>query len=277
MRFLITKALSIKLQGPYVDMVRAYNDISQVKKQVTENRNKVEQFHQCVYNVAVTLAAKVGVLECKPRTFQGRQSHRANPDNNSPSDFYRLTITIPILDHLKSQLEDRFDDSSISSRLLMEFIKLLPSEIFKNKSQVGRHDIATLIDCYTDDLPSEYTIDVELQAWLLKWKDNVESPKHNTAPKALAKADKIIFPNLYTLLHVAVTSPVTSVVCERSISSLHFIKSSLRATMTNSRMNALAIMFIHHQLAAKLVPEVVVNKFAARNSRKMHLNDLCYS
>ena len=41
---LITKALSIKLQGTYVDMVRAYNDISLVKKQITENRNKVEQF-----------------------------------------------------------------------------------------------------------------------------------------------------------------------------------------------------------------------------------------
>ena len=54
----------------------------------------------------------------------------------------------------------------------------------------------------------------------MKWRDNAESPKHNTAPKALAKADKIIFPNLQ-LLHVAVTSPVTSVVCERSISFLN--------------------------------------------------------
>ena len=135
--------------------------------------------------------------------------------------FYRLTITIPILDHLNSQLEERFDGSSVSSKLLTEFIKLLPSEIFKNKSQVERRDIASIIGCYTDDLPSEYAIDVELQAWVMKWRDNAESPKHNTAPKALAKADKIIFPNLHTLLHVAVTSPVTSVVCERSISFLN--------------------------------------------------------
>ena len=73
-----------------MDMVRAYNDISLVKKQITENRNKVEQFHQHVYNVAMTLAAKVGVLECMPRTFQGRQSHRANPDSNSPQIFIDL-------------------------------------------------------------------------------------------------------------------------------------------------------------------------------------------
>ena len=83
----------------------------------------------------MTLAAKVVVSECMPHTFQGRQSHRANPDSNSPSDFYRLTITIPILDHLNSQLEERFDGSSVSSKLLTEFIKLLPSEIFKNKSK----------------------------------------------------------------------------------------------------------------------------------------------
>ena len=47
--------------------------------------------------------------------------------------------------------------------------------------------------------------------------------------------------------------------------------------MTNSRMNALEMMFIHRKLATELDPEVVVNEFATWNNRKMHLKDLCYS
>ena len=37
--------------------------------------------------------------------------------------------------------------------------------------------------------------------------------------------------------------------------------------MTNSRMNALAMMFIHQKLATELDPEVVVNEFATWNNR----------
>ena len=124
---------------------------------------------------------------------------------------------------------------------------------------------------HPNNLPSDYAIDVELQAWFIKWKDNPESIKYNTAPKALAKADVDFFPNLYTLLRIASTSPVTSVVCERSISTLGLLKPVLRSTMSNSRMNGLALMFIHRTLATNLNPQTVVNRFSSCNNRRMHL------
>ena len=268
---LITKGLSIKLQGPYVDMVRAYNDIAGVKKQVTENRNMAEEFHQRVYDIAIALADEVGVSECMRRTLQGRQQHRANPESSTCLEYYRRTLTIPVLDHLHAQLEERFNDNSDSSKFLMEFIKLLPSEIHEKMQQLDSSDIANIVEYYEDDLPSDYAIDVELQAWFIKWKDNPESIKYNTAPKALAKADVDFFPNLYTLLRIASTSPVTSVVCERSISTLRLLKPVLRSTMSNSRMNGLALMFIHRTLATNLNPQTVINRFSSCNNRRMHL------
>lgn len=53
-----------------------------VKKQIADNRNKVDEFHQRIYNVAVSLADKVhvDVSECIPHILQGRQIHRANPE-----------------------------------------------------------------------------------------------------------------------------------------------------------------------------------------------------
>ena len=271
---LMTKGLSIKLKGTYVDIVRAHKEVTLVKKQVEENRSKVDDFHQRIYTAALTLAGKVGILEDMPRIHQGRQQHRANPVASSPSDFYRRTITVPMLDHLQNQLNERFDDSSESSNSLKEFMALLPSEIAGKEQQLARTDVARIVNLYKDDLPSEYAIDLELQAWSLKWKGNSESTKYNTIPNALAKADKMLYPNLHILFSIGATLPVTSAVCERSISTLRLLKPAMRSTMTNARMNGLAMMFVHRELADALELQAVVDEFATRHSRRMHIQDL---
>ena len=97
---LITKGLSIKLQGTYVDTVRAYREVSLVKRHNEENWQKVDEFHQCIYNTALTLADKVGIVEDMPRIIQGKQQHGANPDASTLSDFYCQTIAVPLPDHL---------------------------------------------------------------------------------------------------------------------------------------------------------------------------------
>ena len=139
---------------------------------------------------------------------------------------------------------------------------LLPCEIDGEEQQLTRTDIARLVNIYEDDLPSEYAIDLELQAWGLKWKGNSESTKCNTTPKAMAKADKMLYPNVYTLLSIGATLPVTSAVCERSISVLRFVKPAMQSTMTNVRLNGLAMMFIHRELADDLELQAGVDEFA---------------
>ena len=97
----------------------------------------------------------------------------------------------------------------------------------------------------------------------------------NTIPKALAKADKLLYPNLHALLSIGATLPVTSVVCERLISTLRFLKPAIRSTLTNARMNGLAMMiFVHRELASNLELEAVVSEFVVRHSRRMELHDL---
>jgi len=43
--------------------------------------------------------------------------------------------------------------------------------------------------------------------------------------------------------------------------------------MTNSRIYAFTMMFVHHKLIFKLDPEVILNEFAIHNNGRMHLND----
>ena len=56
----------------------------------------------------------------------------------------------------------------------------------------------------------------------MKWKHHPEAKEINTFPKALAALNKSTFPNLFILLRIGATLPVTSATCERSISILRF-------------------------------------------------------
>ena len=102
-----------------------------------------------------------------------------------------------MLDHLNSQLEERFPDTSLC--YINEFLNLLPSKLCEFDT-FGRENIPTLITLYIDDLPEDYAIDMVLQAWYLKWKHHSKAKEINTHPMALAALDKATFPNLSILL-----------------------------------------------------------------------------
>ena len=55
---------------------------------------------------------------------------------------------------------------------------------------------------YKDDLPEEYTSDMEVQAWHLKWKDDSNAKDINTMPKVLAVTNKTVFPNLFVVFQI---------------------------------------------------------------------------
>ena len=65
-----TKALSIKLQGRYVDVVSAYNHLSLVLTTLKSARENIDSVHACMYNRAMKMAFTVNVQESLPRTHQ---------------------------------------------------------------------------------------------------------------------------------------------------------------------------------------------------------------
>ena len=80
----------------------------------------------------------------------------------------------------------------------------------------------------------------ELDLWRTKWKSEDVKAKQST--KALGFVDKDY---IYVILVISVTLPITSCECERTISMLKLLKTSLRSTMGNDRLNGLALMLIH--------------------------------
>ena len=102
-----TKGLSIQLQGKYVDVAHAYRDIEQVKSTLLNARRNVESFHKSTYGDAKQVAATVGIKESAARLASGQQ-HGTNIHADNCLQYYQRNLTIPLLDHLIAELNNRF-------------------------------------------------------------------------------------------------------------------------------------------------------------------------
>ena len=77
---------------------------------------------------------------------------------------------------------------------------------------------------------------------------------------------------MMTALRILGTIPVATCECERSISALGRLKSYLRTTMTEERLNDLAMLHVHSDIEIDL--DAVINDFANRENRKIKLKNI---
>ena len=76
------------------------------------------------------------------------------------------------------------------------------------------------------------------------------------------------FPNVETALRIYLTLPVANCESERSFSKLKRIKSEIRSSMKQTRLNALAIMSIESDVLRRLDFKEIIHTFAAEKARK---------
>lgn len=80
---------------------------------------------------------------------------------------------------------------------------------------------------------------------------------------------QVVVPNLAVALRIILTAPVTVAAGERSFSKLKLIKNYLRTTMTQERLNHLAIISIEKEVAKNIGLADVIKDFAAAKARKI--------
>lgn len=87
--------------------------------------------------------------------------------------------------------------------------------------------------------------------------------------EALGECNKEIFPNVHILLKILVTLPVTTCSSERSFSTMKRLKTYLRNSTSESRLNGLALMSVHRRI--NVPTEEVIDLFAAQKARRLNL------
>ena len=85
--------------------------------------------------------------------------------------------------------------------------------------------------------------------------------------KAINMAKTSLFPCILQLLSLLAVLPVTTCSCERSISSLRCLKTYLRSTMVNPRLNGLALLHVHY--AVQVDADDVIRRFLLMRPRSI--------
>ncbi|XP_062519282.1 uncharacterized protein LOC134194370 [Corticium candelabrum] len=122
----IAECLQARLQELYFGFKKV-DEVVQFYKRI---RNDVDVEHNRIYAKAKKLAADIGSDEAMPRIMKRKQT-RANPTVLLPYDYWRVTLTIPFLDSILSELESRF---ASDKRAHFELCVLVPEVIAKNES-----------------------------------------------------------------------------------------------------------------------------------------------
>ncbi len=126
-----------------------------LKTSTVNVRNSIDSYHYQWYEIALVLAQKVGPKESKPRTV-GRQTTRENHPYKTVSEYYKRIITIPLIDHLFSSLDERFDIDSVNVYLGLSIVPTKMVSLINNGVDwKAKFKIACEAGALAQDLGSE--------------------------------------------------------------------------------------------------------------------------
>jgi len=105
-------------------------------------------------------------------------------------------------------------------------------------------DLERLLEIYQEDIGHRAAVVPEVQR-VNKWKNEDVSTVLSSAIEALCACHADIYPNVYILLTILGTLPLSTATSERSFSTMRRFKTYLRSSIGNEQMTGLALLSIH--------------------------------
>ena len=221
------------LQGKLQEMYFGFKKIEEVKQLYLEIRDKVDEEHTKIYGKAKKLADDIECEEKMPRIIKGRQT-RPNPEVSTPTEYWRVAITIPFHDSVISEMESRF---SLDKRAHYELCTLVP-EVINTVSDLETTE-KVLVEKWKHLMPSADNFQSELGRW--KRHCSVITEEKSVTNILCKDADPVFYSNVRELLTILAVLPIGSVQAERSFSCLRQIHTWLRNRMTGDRLGNLGV------------------------------------
>ena len=257
------------LQSSSIDILCALEEITSLKSLGQKLRNEVDSVHKEWYNMALDPAKAVDVEEWKPRSC-AKQINRDNVPFSDISEYYKRTVTVPLLDNFVTDVNTRFNTEAVTA---YQGLSVLPARVvrkepIKSKS-TWKEQFFNFAEFYQDDLPHFISLNGELDLWENDWLNSkIEIP--NSISLTLKLVNYPGYSNIKESLKILATLSITSCERERSFSSLKLLKSFNRSTMLTERLNGMALLYIHQDRE----PDIgrILNKFTQMKDRRLELN-----
>ena len=187
---------------------------------------------------------------------------------NLQRNYLESTIILSIVDQAISSLTTRFEQyqgyqknfgflftsdelQSLDNQSLKSSCENLEAALSKDgKSDIDANDLYVELKFLQDFIPKENMGPVEILKFL---------KRHDC------------FPNATIAYRVLLTIPVTVASAERSFSKLKLLKSYLRSTMTQERLNDLAMIALESDILEKIDYKSIIEDLISRNPTRMRL------
>ena len=170
-------------------------------------REHIDSHHSTWFREIEKMCTKVGTEACIPRRC-GRQIHRSNFPSETPSKYFRCCISVPLLDHLISEMNSRF-----SQQTALLGTSIVPTVIVTLSANECCLKVCPLADMYHGDLPSPDCPESELHCWHTKWHQHQTEHGRKSLPSMIAETLRHVsamYPNIRVLACILGTLPVTT-------------------------------------------------------------------
>ena len=167
-----TYSLTVELQRRKIDILESIKQINLLKTRLNELRESVDDFHDQYYNEGLELCRLVGVegVEHLARLCK-RQTMRANYPVSTTRDYYRVKLTIPLLDYLIDQIEFRFPSKMCD---LYRGFYVVPGVFLHCEDLDWKTEFMKFVEAYREDMPKYRSIHAELGLWETSWRKGFE-------------------------------------------------------------------------------------------------------
>ena len=87
----------------------------------------------------------------------------------------------------------------------------------------------------------------------------------------MTSAEKTLLSEVVLVMKLILVMPATNATSERSFSAMRRLKSYLRGTMSQERLNHLMVLHVHKDLTDDLVLTDVANEFVSKCDRRLQV------
>lgn len=253
-----TVTLCKVLQSPLCDLKSATDHVGNIVDLFQSMRENIEVEFSRIFKTAKLLLSDFGE-EIKLPRVNASQRNRCNIQTSDPEQYFRIAMAIPVLDDFTNQLQGRFLDHQ---GVFQALDTLLPSVCCKTSNVLDFEYLKIYQNKVDMDL-----LEAEFGLWKIYWEKQAECDRPSSAIEALSECNKDFYPNIFKLLQIFSTLPVTTCTPERTFSTLRRLKTFLRNASGQDRLCGLALMSVHRSIS--IPTEEVIDIFVSKHSRRL--------